>query len=105
MLVSGAKVWIIRPKSLRNVHVLKLIVCVCCLCLQWHIGSDTIPDNCTHGDVRLVGGLLAYEGNVEICINGIWSTICDSGWSNNDVKLACAKAGYPGAGMNSVELT
>ena len=58
----------------------------------------TVPDNCIHGEIRLVGGTHDYEGNVEICINGIWSTICDSGWSSNDARVACAQAGYPGGG-------
>ena len=67
--------------------------------LAWTlIAIDTVPDNCTHGAVRLVGGSNQYEGNVEVCINGIWSTICDSGWSSSDAKVACGDAGYPGAG-------
>ena len=62
------------------------------------IGIDTVSDNCTHGAVRLVGGTNPYEGNVEVCINGIWSTVCDSGWSTYDARVACGDAGYPGAG-------
>ena len=60
--------------------------------------NGTIPDNCEHGAIKLVGGTKEYEGNVEICINGVWSVICDSGWSTNDARVACAQAGYPGPG-------
>ena len=57
-----------------------------------------IPDNCKHGEIRLVGSTQEYEGNVEVCINGVWSFICDIGWSTNDAKVACTQAGYPGPG-------
>ena len=67
--------------------------------LMLPIEKGTVPDNCNHGEIRLVGGIHDYEGNVEICINGIWSTICDSGWSSNDARVACAQAGYPGGGV------
>ena len=74
-----------------------------CLCLLYFlvwalIGIDTVPDNCTHGAVRLVGGTNQYEGIVEVCITGIWSTICGSDWSSYDARIACRDAGYPGAG-------
>ena len=62
------------------------------------IENGTVSDNCNHGEIRLVGGTHSYEGNVEICINGIWSAICDSGWSTNDAIVACVQAGYPGGG-------
>ena len=57
-----------------------------------------IPDNCEHGAIRLVGGSNEYEGNVKVCINGVWSVICDSGWSTNDAWVACNQAGYPWPG-------
>ena len=60
--------------------------------------AGTIPDKCEHGEIRLVGGTEEYEGNVEVCINSVWSTICDSGWSTNDARVACTQAGYPGLG-------
>ena len=62
------------------------------------IAIDTVADNCTHGAVRLEGGSNQYEGNVEACVNGLWSTICDSGWSTSDAQVACGDAGYPGSG-------
>ena len=70
------------------------------------VEKGTVPDDCNHGEVRLVGGTYDYEGNVEICINGIWSTICDSGWGTSDAVVACTQAGFPGGGskLNRVPL-
>ena len=62
------------------------------------VDNGTASDGCMHGEIQLVGGSTDYEGNIKICVNGVWSFICDSGWSDNDARVACAQAGFPGAG-------
>ena len=65
---------------------------------------STAGQSCTHGALRLVGGQLSNEGRVEICINGVWGTVCHSGWSSSDARVVCRQLGFPvgvsGSGMD-----
>ena len=56
---------------------------------------------CKTTDIRLVnsrrrevelairGDGSVKEGRVEICINGLWSSVCDNGWDSLDAKVVC----------------
>ncbi|XP_019854464.1 PREDICTED: scavenger receptor cysteine-rich type 1 protein M130-like isoform X2 [Amphimedon queenslandica] len=52
-------------------------------------------DLCVDGKVRLVDGSLNQEGRVEVCVNGVWGSICGQGWSTSDARVVCKQLGYP----------
>ena len=72
---------------------------------------------CIHGTVRLMAGDDDYElymgervpntnfikdtlsqGRVEICINGIFGTVCAEDWSNEDASVVCRELGFSASG-------
>ena len=58
-----------------------------------------VDTNCTHGSVRLAGGLEHTEGRVEVCVQGRWSGVCYYGWNYQDVFAVCRQLGYPATGL------
>ena len=57
-----------------------------------HFMTNTITA-CKHGTVQLVDGLYAFEGRLEVCLNGQWGTICDIGWSRVESTVVCNQLG------------
>ena len=55
---------------------------------------------CTHGTIRLIGGTSSLEGRVEVCVNGVWGTVCSDGWTAVDANVACRQLGHSGSGMS-----
>ncbi|XP_013788146.2 lysyl oxidase homolog 2-like [Limulus polyphemus] len=51
----------------------------------------------SEGDIRLVGGHTAYQGNVEIYHFGQWGSICDDEWDKREADIVCRLLGYPEA--------
>ena len=59
---------------------------------------DTFPSgviycclDCEDGDVRLIGD---EEGTVEVCVDGLWGMVAESGWSLANGQVVCNQIGY-----------
>ena len=56
------------------------------------------PGDCSDGAIRLADGVLEQEGRVEVCVNGVWGSICGTGWSAIDGYVLCKQAGFDDTG-------
>ena len=63
---------------------------------------STVVTPCTTGDYR-VGNqtfifdetdITVYSGQVEVCVDGRYIALCDSGFTAQTAKLACRSAGH-----------
>ena len=55
----------------------------------------TIGETCREeGQVRLMNGTMANEGRVEICMQGVWGSICRNNWNNAESAIVCEQLGF-----------
>lgn len=53
----------------------------------------TFTPICNESEVQLRDGETAYDGRVDICLNGVWHAMCGIGWDGRDALVACRQLG------------
>lgn len=48
----------------------------------------------TEANIRLMGGQDEYQGRVEICTDGIYSSICHNRWDHRDAQVVCRQLNF-----------
>ena len=49
---------------------------------------------CQNGEIALAGGQYVSEGTIQICLDGVWGTVCDDLWDPTDAGVVCNILGY-----------
>ncbi|PNH06085.1 Neurotrypsin, partial [Tetrabaena socialis] len=56
------------------------------------------PAGGTDGALRLSDGPNDWSGRLELCLGGLWGSVCDTDWGWDDARVACRQLGFPGGG-------
>lgn len=57
--------------------------------------------SCDNGDIRIVGGESELEGRVEVCLRGVWGTVCGVDWTDREAAVVCNQTGHAITGESS----
>ena len=83
-----------HDNMLSRMHV--MIICV--LFSPLTDKENTNHANCTDGELRLVGGVNATLGVVQVCMNNAWGSVCNNRFGTNDAVVVCRQLGFPTTG-------
>lgn len=53
-----------------------------------------IESQCTENATRVVWGDGPWEGNVQVCIGGVWGWVCHNSWRTADAQVVCRQLGF-----------
>uniref|UniRef100_A0A1X7VFB3 SRCR domain-containing protein n=1 Tax=Amphimedon queenslandica TaxID=400682 RepID=A0A1X7VFB3_AMPQE len=62
------------------------------------LSSVAIVESCSTGSVRLVWGLGPWEGNLQVCLNGVWGWVCHNFFNSSAAKVVCRQLGFSTTG-------
>ena len=49
--------------------------------------------------MRLISVSDPLAGRVEVCYDGVWGTVCSTGWNYLDASVVCSILGYSASGI------
>ena len=73
-------------------------------CDHFEDASVRCGTRCTDGDVTVIGGSELHQGRVEVCVSGVWGTVCDDQWGSNDAFVVCRQLGYTTIGELAIPI-
>lgn len=56
-----------------------------------------IARECNETDIHLVDGQTPLDGRVEVCLDGLWGSVCGNMWDYRDATVVCRQLGYDGS--------
>ena len=59
-----------------------------------------VARECNEMDIKLVNGQSFNDGHVEVCLHGLWGSVCDSKWDTRDAEVVCRQLQYNGSEFN-----
>ena len=60
------------------------------------------PGECLEGSVRLADGDINQEGRPEVCLGGVWGSVCGQGWDQTDAHTLCEQLNLGDGGQKAV---
>ena len=57
---------------------------------------------CNETEVRLLDGETPDQGRVQICLHGVWGSVCDDSWDVNDATVVCQQLEYNGSELSEL---